>query len=169
MRARAYQSVPRVLALLMFRHRWFGNHGGPYYPAFWNFSPAGLSIYSVEGDLMKSIPNTEICQTRESCPRGGGNCTMTSSCNYYRATSDGRKNVYATVTGDNSFGAVQGFSMETGMHVGNLETCGFPYNIEYAPHREEIWTHCWSPDEDPECAASCSPCVHEWHFRSTRV
>ena len=56
-----------TISSLAFRHRWFGNHGGPYYPAFWSFSPAGLSIYSVEGDLMKSIPNNEICQTRESC------------------------------------------------------------------------------------------------------
>ena len=151
MRARAYQSVPRVLAQLTFRHRWFGNHGGPYYPAFWNFSPAGLSIYSVEGNLMKSIPNTEICQNRTS--RG----KVTSDCNYYRVTSDGRKNVYATLTGDSSFSAVQAFSMETGMHVGDLETCGFPYNIEYAPHREEVWTHCWSPDEGEECAAG--PCA----------
>ena len=110
---------------------------------------------------MKSIPNTEICQARESCSGSGTSrtCSTTNACNYYRVTSDGRKNVYATLTGDSSFSAVQAFSMETGMHVGDLETCGFPYNIEYAPHREEIWTHCWSPDEDPECAAICSPCA----------
>ena len=110
---------------------------------------------------MKSIPNTEICQARESCSGSGSSrtCSTTNACKYYRVTSDGRKNVYATLTGDSSFSAVQAFSMETGMHVGDLETCGFPYNIEYAPHREEIWTHCWSPDEDPECAASCSPCA----------
>ena len=134
--------------------RWFGNHGGPYYPAFWNFGPAGVSIYSVDGDLMKHLPNTDICETRENCPRGGGACTTTNDCKYQRATSDGRKNVYATITGSSSFSAIQAFSMETGMKVGDLETCGFPYNIEYAPHREEIWTHCWSPDEDPECAGA---------------
>ena len=44
-----------------FGHRWYGNHGGPYYPAFWDFGPKGVHIYSVEGDLLKSIPNTEIC------------------------------------------------------------------------------------------------------------
>ena len=131
-----------------FGHRWYGNHGGPYYPAFWDFGPKGVHIYSVEGDLLKSIPNTQICPTYVS--RSG---KETSDCSYYRVTSDGRKNVYASNSAG-AFSAIQAFSMETGMHVGDLETCGFPYNIEYAPHREEIWTHCWSPDEEPECATS---------------
>ena len=58
-----------------------------------------MSIYSVEGDLMKSIPNTEICPTATS--RG----KTTSDCSYYRVTSDGHKNVYATLTGGSSFSA----------------------------------------------------------------
>ena len=111
-----------------------------------------MHIYSVEGDLLKSIPNTQICPTYVSRGRDGTTSEV-SDCSYYRVTSDGRKNVYASKSAG-ALSAIQAFSMETGMHVGDLETCGFPYNIEYAPHREEIWTHCWSPDEEPECAAS---------------
>ena len=79
---------------------------------------------------MKSLPNTEICQTRES--RGA----VTSDCNYYRATSDGRKNVYATLTGDSSFSAVQAFSMETGMH-GRAQAAS---SIAPPPHARDVFS-----------------------------
>jgi len=62
--------------------------------------------------------------------------------------SDGRKYVFASNTAGSAHSSIQAFSMETGMFIGDLETCGFPYSVEYAPHREEVWTHCWSPDHE---------------------
>lgn len=121
---------------------WYGDHDGPYYPAFWSFGAGGVSIFDVTGNLLKTLPNTQICQPYES---GGA---MVDTCNYYRAVSDGRKYVFASNTAGSAHSSIQAFSMETGMFIGDLETCGFPYSVEYAPHREEVWTHCWSPDHE---------------------
>ena len=109
---------------------------------------------------MKSLPNTEICQTRESRGAVTSDCSycratsdvavvhplltvvlplprqVTSDCNYYRATSDGRKNVYATLTGDSSFSAVQAFSMETGMH-GRAQAAS---SIAPPPHARDVFS-----------------------------
>lgn len=119
---------------------WYGDHGGPYYPAFWTFGKDGVHILDLDGNLMKSMPSTDICD--EYVSRG----IPTTDCNYYRAISDGRKAVFVTNTAGSAHSAVQAYSMETGMKIADLETCGFPYNIEYLPHREEVWTHCWSPE-----------------------
>jgi len=56
---------------------WYGDHDGPYYPAFWNFGAGGVSIFDVTGNLLKTLPNTQICQPYES---GGA---MVDTCNYY--------------------------------------------------------------------------------------
>ena len=63
-----------------------------------------MHIYSVEGDLLKSIPNTQICPTYVS--RG----KETSDCSYYRVTSDGRKNVYASKSAG-ALSAIQALSL----------------------------------------------------------
>jgi len=105
--------------------------------AFWNFGADGVRVYGVEGTLRLHLKNTDICLKAVS--RG----VTSQNCGFRDAKPAGRF-VIATNTQGGSF--VEVFSVEHGRHVGSIPTCNSPYFIDYAPHREEAWVHCWSPN-----------------------
>jgi len=69
-----------------------------------------------------------------------------ASCGFKDAVSDGQKYVFASNTQSGSF--VEVFSIASGMHVGSIPTCNFPYYLSAATYREEVWVHCWSPEDE---------------------
>lgn len=54
--------------------------------------------------------------------------------------------MWASNTQGGSF--VEVFNAKTGAHVKSQPTCGFPWDVDNAPHRDEVWVHCWSPEGD---------------------
>jgi len=113
--------------------------------AFWVFAPDGVKIYSPDGsELIKHLHNTEICLEADSCRRGV--CTTYDTCSFYTAATDGEKYVFAT--NSRAGGFVEIFSLQGGLHLGSMPTCNFPYFLDYSPHREEVWVHCWSPGDE---------------------
>jgi len=110
-------------------------------PSMWVFGKTGVMIYSDDGkDLLKSNANTEICE--EASSRG----VTSNNCGFKGVVSDGNNYIWATNTQGGSF--VEVFSIESGAHVASLPTCGFVWNIDFHPLRNEIWVQCWSPNAE---------------------
>jgi len=109
-------------------------------PAMWVFGTAGIFIYNADGsELKKHLPAEEIC-----LPLVDADTNVTShACAWRGVVSDGANNVWATNTNAGSF--VEVFNVDKGMHVATLPTCGFPWNIDFNPLRNEVWVQCWSP------------------------
>lgn len=100
--------------------------------AFWVFGTEGVHVYAKDGSsLLHRIDKQIIC---------GGDC------NFRGVTTDRMKYVFATET--STEGYVQVFGIDNGRYLGRVNTCGSPVDLDYAPHREEVWVHCWSPSED---------------------
>ena len=125
-----------VLALVLAGAR---GYAGPDTHHMWVLGPRGVHIYSADGaTLVTSIANTGFCQTATS--QG----TTTQNCAFKDAKFDGEQYVWATNTQNGSF--VEMFNAKTGAHSKVHTTCGFPWTLDVAPHRDEVWVHCWSPD-----------------------
>lgn len=112
-------------------------YDGPASDQMWVLGARGVHIYNADGStLQTTMANTDICQAATS--RG----TTTQNCGFKDAKFDG-KYVWATNTQGGSF--VEMFTAKTGAHTKVHSTCGFPWTLDVAPHRDEVWVHCWSP------------------------
>lgn len=107
----------------------------------WVLGPKGLDIYNADGtNLVSSIENTELCLNVSS--RG----TYSQNCGFRDAKYDHEHgHVWATNTQGGDF--VELFDT-TGSHLRTYDTCGSPWTLDIYPPQEEVWVHCWSPDED---------------------
>lgn len=115
--------------------------------AFWIFSDYGVRIMSADGEkeLMR-LYHEDICEQRNECGRSG--CVDTNLCGFRAAVTDGANYVFATKS--EGGGKLAIFSLMKGTYLGSIPTCRRPISMDYAPHRDEIWVHCFSPDEEDE-------------------
>jgi len=97
-------------------------------------------MYTENGDLVKRLASEEFCLPGTDRNTG----EIVNNCGFKGVVSDGENYVFATNTNGGAF--VEVFSIDTGIHVASLPTCGFPWKIDYHPLRKEVWSHCWSPD-----------------------
>lgn len=105
-------------------------------PSVWAFGNSGVSIYTIDGSKeLKQLKNTDICKLTD---RG-------QDCGFKGVVSDGKRYVFASNWQGNS--TIDVFSMNTGDFVASLPTCGNPWDVDYHPVRDEVWVHCWGPDE----------------------
>lgn len=128
------------LANLLAPHRRLENPSDYFYEAghpsvrdaFWVFGEDGLKIFSKDGDtLVHSIDSDHICG---------------ESCSFRDAVTDMAKYVFVSNTAGGAW--VEVFGIETGLYYGHVQTCHSPSHIDYVPHREEVWVHCWGPNEE---------------------
>lgn len=113
--------------------------------AFWTFGPDGVRIFTNDGSKeLRYMHHEDICETRESCFRGS--CETRNDCNFYGAVTDGKEYVFATK--DENGGKIGIFSAKSGLFLGNYPTCARPVVMDFAPHRSELWVHCFSPDDE---------------------
>eukprot|EP00632_Arachnochrysis_sp_CCMP2950_P016659 CAMPEP_0185688816 /NCGR_PEP_ID=MMETSP1164-20130828/70_1 /TAXON_ID=1104430 /ORGANISM="Chrysoreinhardia sp, Strain CCMP2950" /LENGTH=597 /DNA_ID=CAMNT_0028355281 /DNA_START=25 /DNA_END=1818 /DNA_ORIENTATION=- len=111
--------------------------------AFWTFGTDGVRVFSNDGAAqLLSLPHDDICELREACFRGA--CSIHNDCNFYAAATDGT-HVFATK--DESGGKIAIFDAVRGLYLGSYPTCARPVQMDYAPHRAELWVHCFSPDD----------------------
>jgi len=100
-------------------------------PAIWSFGKTGVSMFSLDGSkVLKRHSNADICGGEE--------------CGFKESVSDGKRYVFATNT---LLDTLDVFSISSGDFVASIEVCGFPWALDYHPIRDEVWVHCWSPDE----------------------
>lgn len=113
--------------------------------AFWTFGSEGVRVYSNDGTKeLWNWPKEDICEKREACFRGV--CEPSTDCRFYAAASDGHDYVFASK--DENGGKIAIFSISRGLYLGSYPTCARPVAIDFAPHREELWVHCFSPDDE---------------------
>lgn len=113
--------------------------------AFWTFGADGVRVFSNDGsNLLWRMPNEDICEQRESCFQG--QCETMYDCSFYSAVSDGHEYVFASK--NENGGKIAIFSVSRGLYLGSYPTCARPVAIDYAPHRSELWVHCFSPDDE---------------------
>ena len=110
--------------------------------AIWVFAPDGVKMFSPDGTEIKSLPHTQVCKLSEATSRGG----PSQNCGFRDVKSDGHKFVMASNSQAGSW--IEFFSITTGLHVASVPTCASPYLLDYAPHREELWVHCWTSDDE---------------------
>ncbi len=104
----------------------------PLGPAIWSFGKSGVSIFNLDGTkVLKRHSNNEICGGEE--------------CGFKESVSDGKRYVFATNT---LLDTIDVFSIDSGDFIASINTCGFPWKLDYHPIRDEVWVHCWSPDEE---------------------
>lgn len=115
--------------------------------AFWIFTDYGVRVMSTDGsNELTFIHHEDMCEQRTECSRG--NCVDTNLCRFRAAVTDGANYVFATK--DEDGGKLSIFSLTKGTYLGSIPTCTRPISMDYAPHRDEIWVHCFSPDEEDE-------------------
>lgn len=128
------------LADLLDQHRRLENPSDYFYEAghpsvrdaFWVFGDEGLKIFSKDGaSLVHSIDSEHICG---------------ASCSFRDAVTDLEKYVFVSNTAGGAW--VEVFGIETGLYYGHVQTCRSPFHLDYVPHREEVWVHCWGPNEE---------------------
>jgi len=122
-------------------------HAEDNYPTtdnnFWVFGVDGVVIYTNEGDEVRRMAYNEICKpTSYEWPTGSGVWYSYYGCDFYSAVTDGEK--YIFVAKDENGGKIAVFSY-FGLYLGQYETCRWPVGLDYAPHRNEVWVHCFSP------------------------
>jgi len=105
-------------------------------PSMWHFSADGLTIYSVDGSkVLRAHRKESVCKPYVSW-RGG----VSTDCYYFTQASDGHKFVWAgSLAGTNK---VEAFDIDSGDYAGYIPTCSTPLDLEYHPHREEMWLRC---------------------------
>ena len=110
-------------------------------------------MFSPDGTEIKSLPHTQVCKLSEPSSKGdgrrlqgGGSSGPTQNCGFRDVKSDGHKFVMASNSQAGSW--IEFFSITTGLHVASVPTCASPYLLDYAPHREELWVHCWTSDDE---------------------
>ena len=121
--------------------------------AIWVFAPDGVKMFSPDGTEIKSLPHTQVCKLSEPSSKGGGRRLQgggssgpSQDCGFRDVKSDGHKFVMASNSQAGSW--IEFFSITTGLHVASVPTCASPYLLDYAPHREELWVHCWTSDDE---------------------
>ncbi|KAG2428069.1 hypothetical protein HYH02_014461 [Chlamydomonas schloesseri] len=117
--------------------------------SYWVFGRTGIRVISTSGVQMYSVHKDSVCRRFETCPTnvtsGGAGCTWGNDCNWGDVKTDNKKFVFATNTNDDSLVV---FDMKTGILVASVPTCNFPYFIDLAEWRDEVYVHCWYPDAD---------------------
>jgi len=109
-------------------------------PGMWLFGTEGVYMYTPDGSKqLKHLKNTDICES----VMNSKSKKVTQDCGFKTVVSDGHKYVWASNT--QGSGRVDAFDIDTGDFVASNPTCGFPWDIDYHPTREEVWVHCWSP------------------------
>ena len=110
-------------------------------------------MFSPDGTEIKSLPHTQVCKLSEPSSQGGGRRLQgggsrgpSQDCGFRDVKSDGHKFVMASNSQAGSW--IEFFSITTGLHVASVPTCASPYLLDYAPHREELWVHCWTSDDE---------------------
>lgn len=108
-------------------------------PSMWLFGTEGVYIYSIDGaEKIRHLKNTDICE--KVIGRSG---KESQDCGFKTVVSDGQKYVWASNT--QGSGRVDAFDIDTGDFVASNPVCGFPWDLDYHPAREEVWVQCWSP------------------------
>jgi len=117
--------------------------------AWWIFDDDGLKIFNTEGEKVKAVSNDKICiLAGRSHYRRQLQEDKNYDCNFRNAISDGKKYVFATNTHGGGF--VEVFNIDTAEHIGSIPTCNYASEIRYAPHRDEIWVYCRSPNSNED-------------------
>ena len=96
----------------------------------WVYNSNGMTVYSVEGELLNSV------QKDEKCTYGG------DLCNFNAIVSDNRKYVFAVQEMDDDTGYVTVHNLDTEQVVGLIPTCAKPVAIKYHSARHEMWITC---------------------------
>lgn len=108
----------------------------------WSFgSKSGVNVWSVDGKslLVKHSP--------DDLPMCGPNSDGVRSCSFFAYASDGRRYVWAGAFGPDR---VDVFDIDTADYVSYIPTCSTPLDLDYHPHRHEMWLHCAGTNEGSE-------------------
>lgn len=84
--------------------------------------------------------NEEICRLADDLSSTPG---VTQTCRFVEAVMDGHKYVWVSNSSPNGDYFLDAFSIDNAQLVASIPTCTVPRHVEYAPHREELWLHCW--------------------------
>jgi len=114
-------------------------------PSMWLFSPDGLTIYSPDGEILKSHRKSQVCPFDRPAGRGSAVGARTSDCNFFDVASDGHKYVWAA---NMDIHRVDIYDIDTGDYAGYTDTCSTPIDLNYHPTRQELWIRCAAPDDD---------------------
>jgi hypothetical protein len=122
----------------IYYHEQIKNHVGP---AMWSFGArSGVNVWSVDGKTLlkahepKDLP---MCGPTEES-------SNEPVCSFFAYASDGHQYVWAGAFGPDR---VDVFDIDTADYVSYIPTCSTPLDLDYQPHRKEMWLHCAGTNE----------------------
>ncbi|KAG7372845.1 hypothetical protein IV203_033569 [Nitzschia inconspicua] len=120
-------------------HRKMENHVGP---AMWSFGArSGVNVWSVDGQsLLRSHTPADLPMCG---PTDASNDVPV--CSFFAFASDGHEYVWAGAFGPDR---VDVFDIDTADYVSYIPTCSTPLDLDYHPHRKEMWLQCAGTNED---------------------
>lgn len=124
-------------------------------PSMWHFSPEGLIVFDPQGNVLKQPLKSTVCQTFDVTDEDTQETETIDSCQFFELASDGHRFVWAGSRA--AVDQVEAFDIDTAEHVGHVETCRVPMDLDYHPSRQEMVVHCHTGELDVFSSNSFAP------------